>query len=60
MRGGEWGSLADPNNRDEILNAVRNSLRDPKIPAREEMEYFSKTRFRGRVWKALEQAGHLR
>jgi glycosyltransferase involved in cell wall biosynthesis len=60
VRGGAWGSLADPNNRDEILNAIRSSLRDPKVPAREELEYFSKARFRGRVWKVLEQAGRVR
>ncbi len=56
VRGGAWGYMADPNNRDDILNAIRTSLREAKVPPREELEYFSKKRFRGRVWKALEQA----
>jgi Glycosyltransferase len=54
VRGGEWGALADPHNRDEILNAIRSGLRDPKVPGRFELAYFSKDRFRSRVWKALE------
>lgn len=54
VRGGEWGWLADPNNRDEVLTAIRNGLRFPIIPARQELEYFSKQRFRSRVWKAFE------
>jgi glycosyltransferase involved in cell wall biosynthesis len=60
VRGGAWGALADPNNRDEILRAVRDSLRTSRLPSREELEYFSTKRFRGRVWKVLEHAGkHL-
>jgi glycosyltransferase involved in cell wall biosynthesis len=59
VRGGAWGSLADPNNRDEILNAIRSSLHNPAVPAREEIEYFSKARFQSRVWKALSQVTGL-
>jgi glycosyltransferase involved in cell wall biosynthesis len=55
VRGGAWGSLADPNNRDEVLNAIRSGLTNPKIPERSELEYFSVQRFRDRVWKALER-----
>jgi glycosyltransferase involved in cell wall biosynthesis len=55
VRGGAWGRLADPNNRDEILNAIRLTLREPLVPDRAELEYFSKIRFRGRVWKVIEQ-----
>jgi glycosyltransferase involved in cell wall biosynthesis len=55
VRGGEWGSLADPNNRDEVLTAIRSGLTHPKIPERSELEYFSVQRFRDRVWKALER-----
>jgi glycosyltransferase involved in cell wall biosynthesis len=54
VRAGAWGSLANPNNRDEILNSIRSSLRNPKIPPRDELEYLSTARFRGRVWKVLE------
>lgn len=54
VRGGAWGALADPNNRDEVLTAIRNGLRYPKMPDRSELEYFSKERFRGRVWRALD------
>jgi phosphatidyl-myo-inositol dimannoside synthase len=56
VRGGEWGSLADPNNRDELLTAIRNGLRSGAAPSREELEYFSKRRFRTRVWRAVERA----
>jgi glycosyltransferase involved in cell wall biosynthesis len=55
VRGGAWGYLADPNNRDDILNAIRKSILNPKLPRREELEYFSKKRFQSRVWKAIEQ-----
>jgi glycosyltransferase involved in cell wall biosynthesis len=55
VRGGAWGSLADPNDRAEILNAIRRSLKKPVVPPHQELEYFSKARFRGRVWKLLEQ-----
>lgn len=60
VRGGEWGWLADPNNRDEVITAIRNGLRFPIFPARRELEYFSKDRFRSRVWKALENTLGLR
>jgi glycosyltransferase involved in cell wall biosynthesis len=55
VRGGEWGALADPNNRDEVLTAIRNGLRSGRAPSREELEYFSKERFRNRVWRAVER-----
>ena len=55
VRGGTWGSLADPNDRDDILNAIRRSLRDGPKPSHEDIAYFSKARFRGRVWKLLDQ-----
>jgi glycosyltransferase involved in cell wall biosynthesis len=55
VRGGAWGSLADPNNRDELLTAIRSGLTHPTIPERSELEYFSVQRFRDRVWKALER-----
>jgi phosphatidyl-myo-inositol dimannoside synthase len=55
VRGGAWGSLADPNNRDEIIRAIRDGLTNPVVPHRVELEYFSKERFRGRVWKALDR-----
>ena len=60
VRGGAWGSLADPNDRDDILNAIRTSLREPKLPPREELEYFSKKRFRVRVWKVVDQVARAR
>ena len=56
VRGGAWGALADPSNRDEVLTAIRNGLRYPKIPDRAELEYFSTARFRGRTWRALNRA----
>jgi len=60
VRGGDWGALADPNDRDSILNAIRNSLRTPRVPDHRELEYFSTERFRGRVWKVLENAVRVR
>ena len=60
VRGGEWGWLADPNDREEVLSAIRNGLRSPIFPTREELEYFSKDRFRSRVWKAFENTVGLR
>jgi glycosyltransferase involved in cell wall biosynthesis len=55
VRGGAWGILVDPRNRDELLTAIRTGLRAPKIPERSELDYFSKERFRDRVWRALER-----
>lgn len=55
VRGGAWGALADPQNRDEVLNAIRSSLKHPKMPDRSELNYFSKQRFRARVWQALDR-----
>jgi phosphatidylinositol alpha-1,6-mannosyltransferase len=55
VRGGAWGTLADPHNRDEILNAIRSGLRSPKLPDRKELEYFSTERFKNRVRRALER-----
>lgn len=55
VRGGEWGSLADPNNRDEIIRAIRDGLTSPVVPERSELDYFSKERYRDRVWKALDR-----
>jgi phosphatidylinositol alpha-1,6-mannosyltransferase len=55
VRGGAWGSLADPNNRDEIMRAIRNGLTNPIVPDRSELDYFSKERYRDRVWKALDR-----
>lgn len=55
VREGAWGTLADPNNRDELLTAIRSGLVDPRIPDRSELEYFSVQRFRDRVWNALER-----
>lgn len=55
VRGGAWGMLADPHNRDELLTAIRSGLRTPKMPERSELAYFSKERFRDRVWRALER-----
>jgi phosphatidyl-myo-inositol dimannoside synthase len=55
VRGGAWGSLADPNNREELFTAIQDGLRCPKVPERSELAYFSKERFRERVWKALER-----
>ena len=59
VRGGEWGLLADPNNRDELLTAIRNGLRSGAAPPRDELEYFSKERFRNRVWRAVERTMSL-
>ena len=56
VRGGAWGALADPSNRDEVLTAIRNGLRYPKLPDRSELEYFSKDRFRDRTWRAFNRA----
>lgn len=56
VRGGAWGAICDPHNRDEVLRAIRTGLRSPKVPERSELEYFSKDRFRDRVWRALERA----
>lgn len=53
VRGGAWGTLADPHNRDEVVTAIRNGLNRPRLPDRGELEYFSKERFRSRVWGAL-------
>lgn len=55
VRGGAWGTLADPHNRDEVLNAIRSGLNHPKMPDRGELDYFSKERFRSRVWQALDR-----
>jgi glycosyltransferase involved in cell wall biosynthesis len=55
VRGGAWGSLADPNNRDEVLRAIRNGLVNPVLPDRGELEYFSKERFRNRTWRAIDR-----
>ncbi len=55
VRGGAWGTLADPNNRDEVLTAIRNGLRYPRMPDRSELEYFSKERFRGRTWRSIDR-----
>jgi len=55
VRGGAWGSLADPNNRDEVLRAIRNGLVNPVVPDRSELEYFSKARFRNRTWRAIDR-----
>ncbi len=55
VRGGAWGALADPFNRDEVLNAIRDGLRNPSPPARSELKYFSKERFKVRVWRALDR-----
>ncbi|HMA20687.1 MAG TPA: glycosyltransferase, partial [Gemmatimonadaceae bacterium] len=55
VRNGEWGLLADPNNRAEILSAIRKGLTSPQVPDRSELQYFSKSRFRRRVWRALER-----
>jgi len=59
VRGGAWGSLADPNNRFELLNAINSGLRSPVIPPHEELEYFSIDRFRARAWRALERTLEL-
>ncbi len=55
VRGGAWGSLADPRNRDEVLTAIRNGLVNPVLPDRSELEYFSKRRFRDRTWRAIDR-----
>jgi phosphatidylinositol alpha-1,6-mannosyltransferase len=55
VRDGAWGLLADPDNRDEILRAIRRGLTNPVLPDRSELEYFSKSRFRERVWQTLER-----
>jgi glycosyltransferase involved in cell wall biosynthesis len=55
VRGGAWGAIADPHNRSEVLTAIRTGLRHPKIPDRSELDYFSKERFRARVWRALDR-----
>jgi phosphatidylinositol alpha-1,6-mannosyltransferase len=55
VRGGAWGGLADPHNRSEVLNAIRAGLTHPKMPDRSELNYFSKERFRARVWQALDR-----
>ena len=54
IRGGAWGLLADPNNRDEVLTAIRNGLREPRVPDRGELAYFSKERFVKRAWRAFD------
>jgi glycosyltransferase involved in cell wall biosynthesis len=55
VRNGEWGLLADPNNRAEIISAIRKGLTSPQVPDRTELQYFSKKRFRARIWRALER-----
>lgn len=55
VRDGAWGLLADPDNRAEIISAIRKGLTSPHVPDRSELQYFSKSRFRGRVWRALER-----
>ncbi len=55
VRGGAWGSLADPSNRDEVLRAIRNGLTNPVLPERSELEYFSKGRFRSRAMRAIDR-----
>ncbi|HUR00485.1 MAG TPA: glycosyltransferase family 4 protein [Gemmatimonadaceae bacterium] len=53
VRGGAWGILADPRNHDEVVNAIKSGLVNPKVPDRSELDYFSKDKFRTRVGQAL-------
>jgi glycosyltransferase involved in cell wall biosynthesis len=55
VRGGAWGAIVDPRNRDEIINAIRHGLNNPKVPDRSELDYFSKKNFRMRLWHALDR-----
>jgi glycosyltransferase involved in cell wall biosynthesis len=53
VRLGAWGTLCDPRNPDEVKEALRTGLTNPKRPGRIELNYFSKERFKERVGQAF-------
>ncbi|MEP6667489.1 MAG: glycosyltransferase family 4 protein, partial [Nocardioidaceae bacterium] len=48
VRDGRWGELVDPQNPEELRNAIRRALSAPSLPPRSELEYFSTERFNER------------
>jgi glycosyltransferase involved in cell wall biosynthesis len=53
VRDGAWGILCDPGNPDDVIGAIRRGLTNPKMPARSELAYFSKDRFKGGVTRMM-------
>jgi phosphatidyl-myo-inositol dimannoside synthase len=51
---GEWGLLVDPSDPEELIAAVRRTLLSPTIPSREELQFFSWSRFERRCHDALD------
>ncbi len=56
VRGGAWGRFCDPRDRVSVREAISSSLRSPRVPDRTELQYFSKDKFRERVWQAFDKS----
>ena len=54
IRMGAWGTLVDPANPAELIDAIRESLIHPRVPPRSDLEYFSTSQFEKRCHDALD------
>lgn len=54
VRNGEWGTLVDPGQPEELLVAIRSALGNPRVPPRSELDFFSSRNFVRRCHRLID------